>query len=83
MEERQRCRIMGTEYKISGEDSGGQAWWRRCGTTGIDTAAEEMRIVTANSCRYKEGRNALEGRQQTGKILTGNDYQLESVLLIQ
>ena len=45
MEERQRCRIMGTEYKVSGEDSGGQAWWRRCGTTGIDTAAEEMRDV--------------------------------------
>ena len=29
--------------KISGEDSGGRARWRRCGTTGMYTAAEEMR----------------------------------------
>ena len=30
-------------YMVSGEDSGGRARCRRCGTTGIDTAVEEMR----------------------------------------
>ena len=39
-----RCsRIMGMEDKISGEDSGGQAWWRRCGTTCMDTVVKEIR----------------------------------------
>ena len=28
--------------KFSGEDSGRQEWWRRCRTTGMDTAVEEM-----------------------------------------
>ena len=40
-----RSRIMGMADKVSGEDSGGLAWWQRCGTIWIDTAAEEMRDV--------------------------------------
>ena len=28
---------------IGGEDSGGQEQWHRCGITGVDTTAEEMR----------------------------------------
>ena len=36
---------MGMADKVSGKDSGGIARWRRCGTIGIDTAAEEMRDV--------------------------------------
>ena len=42
MEERWRCRIIGMEDKVGGEYSGVRAWWRRCGTAGMDTAAEEM-----------------------------------------
>ena len=38
-----RSGIMGMAGKISGEDSRGQAWCWRCGTTGMDTAVEEMR----------------------------------------
>ena len=38
-----RSRIMGMADKISSEDSGGRACWQRCGTTGMDTAVEEMR----------------------------------------
>ena len=32
--------IMRMADTISGEDSIGQAWWRRCRTTGMDTAVE-------------------------------------------
>ena len=42
MEARWRCRIIGMSEKVSGKDSSGIAWWRTCGTTGIDTAAEEV-----------------------------------------
>ena len=42
MEERWICRIIGMTYKISGEYSSGKACWRRYGTTGMDTLAEEM-----------------------------------------
>ena len=42
MEARCRCEIMGVADKVNGEYSSGQAWWRRCVTTGIDTVAEEM-----------------------------------------
>ena len=41
-EKRWRCGIMGMADKVSGEDSSGQAQWRKCGTTGIDTVSEEM-----------------------------------------
>ena len=43
MEARWRCGIMGMADKFRGEDSGGRKRWRRCGTTWMDTAAEEMR----------------------------------------
>ena len=33
---------VGMAEKVSGEDIGGRARWRRCRTTGMDTAAEEM-----------------------------------------
>ena len=33
---------VGMAYKAIGEDSGGQSWWRRCRTTGMDTAVEDM-----------------------------------------
>ena len=39
-----RSGIMVMSDKVSGEDSGVRAQWRRCGTTGMDTAAEEMRV---------------------------------------
>ena len=42
MEARWRFWIIGIEDKVSGEDSSGRAWWQRCGTTGMDTAAEVM-----------------------------------------
>ena len=41
MEVRWRCRIIEMENKVSGKYSGGQAWRRRYGTTGMDTAAEK------------------------------------------
>ena len=37
-----RSGITVMEDKVNGEDSGGQVRWRRCGTTGIDKAVEEM-----------------------------------------
>ena len=37
-----RSRIMGMADNISGGDSDGQSQWRRCRTTGMDTAVEEM-----------------------------------------
>ena len=42
MDVRWRCRIIGMVDKVSSKDSGGRAWWRRCGATGMDTAAEEI-----------------------------------------
>ena len=42
IEVRWRCRIIRMSDKVSGEDRGGQAWRRRCGTTGMDTVAEDI-----------------------------------------
>ena len=42
MEARWIFRIIGMEDKVSSEDSGGQARWRRCGTTGMYMAADDM-----------------------------------------
>ena len=38
-----RCGIMGMADKVGVEDSGGRARQQRCGTTGMDMAAEDMR----------------------------------------
>ena len=43
MKVRWRFMIIGMEDKVSDEDSDGKKCWRRCGTTGMDTAVEEMR----------------------------------------
>ena len=51
--------------KVSGEDSGGRAWWRRCGTAGIDTAVEEMRDGNRRDVGRRIWRNGLEERRQT------------------
>ena len=42
MEARWRFRIIGMAYKVGGEYGIGRAWWRRCGTTGMNMAAEEI-----------------------------------------
>ena len=42
MEVRWRCSIIGMADKVGSEDSGGLARCQRCGTTGMDTAADEM-----------------------------------------
>ena len=42
MEARFMCGIIGTADEVGGEYSGGRARWRRCGTTGMYTAVEEM-----------------------------------------
>ena len=42
MEARWRFMIIGMADKVSGEYSGRQLWWQRCGKTGINTTAEEM-----------------------------------------
>ena len=68
--------------KISGEDSGGQAWWQICETTGIDTAVEDMLDGNRRDEGWRRWRNGFEERRQTGEISTGNDYQPEGVLLL-
>ena len=68
---------MGMADKVSGEDIRGREWWRRCGTTGMDTAAEEMWDGNIRDVGQRRWRNGLEGRQRTGQISTGNDYQPE------
>ena len=35
-------REVGMADKVIGEESGGRARWRRCRTTGMDIAADEM-----------------------------------------
>ena len=37
-----RSGIMGMADKVNGEYNSRRAWWRRCGTTEIDTAVEEI-----------------------------------------
>ena len=83
MEVRCRFGIMYMVDKVNGEDSSGRALWRRCGTTGMDTAMEEMRDGNRRDVGRRRWRNGLEGRRQTGKILTGNDYQPEVILLLR
>ena len=55
-----RSGIMVMVDKISGVDSGGQALWRRCGTTGMDTTVEEMRDGNRRYLGQQRWRNGLE-----------------------
>ena len=77
-EERLRCGIMGMTDKVSGEDGGGWAGWQRCEKIGMDKAAEEMRDGNRRDVGRQRWRNGLEEWRQTGKILTGNNYQPEA-----
>ena len=74
-----RSGIMGMSGNISGEDSGERVRWRICGTTGMDTAVEEMREGNRRDVGRQRWQNGLEERQQTGQISTGNNYQPEGV----
>ena len=47
---------MGMADKVRGGDSGGQAQWRRCRKTGIDTTAEEMWDGTEEMCDNRDGK---------------------------
>ena len=76
------CSMMGMAEKVSNEESGRQARWRRCRTTGMDTAAEDTQDGNRRDVRRRRWRNGLEEWRQTAKILTGNDYQPEGVSLI-
>ena len=69
---------MGMEDKFSGEDSGGRARCWRCGTTGMDTAAEEIRDGNRRDVGRWRWRNGLEGRQRTGKYLQGTTTNLRA-----
>ena len=75
--------IMGMADKVSGEDSGERVWWQRCGTTWMDTAAEDMRDSNRRYVGQQIWQNGLEERRRNGKISTGNDYQPEGLLLIR
>ena len=68
-----RSGIMGMADRVSSEYSNGQAWWRRCGTTGIYTAAEEMRDGNRRDVGRRRCRNGLEEWRRTGKISKGNN----------
>ena len=68
MEARLRCGIMGMLDKFSGEDSGGRPRWRRCRTTYMHTAAEEIWDGNRRDVGQQRWRNGLEGWQRTGKI---------------
>ena len=83
MEVRWKCGIMGMANKVSGEDSGGKSWRQRYGTNGMDMAAEEMRGGNRRDVGRRRWQNELEGRQRTGQISTGNDYQPEGVSSLQ
>ena len=54
--------------KVSGADSGGRARWWRCGTIGIDTAAEEMRYGNRGDVGQRIWRNGLEEWQRNHQI---------------
>ena len=73
-------REVGMEEKVSGEDSGGRAKWRRCRITGMDTAAEEMWDGNRGDVEQWIWRNGLEGRRRTRQTSKGNDYQTEGIL---
>ena len=62
MEVRWRCGIMVMTDKVSGKDRGRQAQWRRCGTTGMDKAVEEMRDSNRRDVGQQIWQNGLEGR---------------------
>ena len=83
MEARCRCGIMRMEDKVSGEESGRQARYQRCGTTGMDTAVEEMQDSNRRDVGQWRLQNGLEERQQTRKTSKGNNYQPEGVLSLQ
>ena len=57
-----RSGIMGMADNVSGEDSGGQTRWRRCGTIGMDTEAENMRDGNRRYVGRRRWKNGLEGR---------------------
>ena len=71
--------IMGITDKISGEDSGVQAWCQIFGTKGMDTVVEDMRDGNRRDVGRRRWQNGLEERRQTGQILTENDYQPDGV----
>ena len=48
--------------KVNGEEIGGQTQWQICGTTEMDTAAEEMRDKNRRDVGQQRWRNGLEGR---------------------
>ena len=79
MEAQWICRIIGIEDKATSEDSVGRARWQICGTTGMNTATEEMWDGNRRDVGRPRWRNGLEGRQWNGQILTGNNYQPEGV----
>ena len=62
METRWRFRIIGTEEKVSGKDSGRRERRMICGTTDIDTAAEDMQDGNRRDVGRRIWRNGLEGR---------------------
>ena len=47
-------------YKISSENSGRRAWWRRCGKTVIDTAVEEMHDRNIRNVGQRRRKNGSE-----------------------
>ena len=49
----------------------------------MDTVAEEMWDGNRRDMGQWRWQNGLEGRRPTGQILTGNDYQPESVSSLQ
>ena len=54
--------IMGITDKVSGEDSGVRAQWRRCGTKDMDTTAEEIWDGNRRYVGRRIWQNGLEGR---------------------
>ena len=79
MEVQRRCRIMGMEDKVSSKYRGRQAQWRRCGTTGMDTAAEDMRDRNRRYVGRRRLQNGLEGRRRAEQISTRDDYKPDGV----
>ena len=75
MEARWRCGIMRMTDKFSGEDSYGQARWWKCGTTGMNTAAEEMQDGNRRDVGQWRWRNGLNG-DGLGKYLKGTTTKL-------
>ena len=53
-------------HNISGEDSFGRAWWRRCGKTRMDTTVEEMRYGNRRDVGRLIWQNRLKEQQRTG-----------------